>query len=231
MNWRWAAWFGGALLLGLIALFPLRFALGPIAERGFTARHVAGTIWDGRIGELMFRERRLGTFEVRVAPLPLMVGAGQVRFSRIGDPDGPLDGTLSYGSSNGVRDLTGRIAAAGLFGAMPIESVEPTDVTLLFREGRCIAASGQLRVTLAIPIPGDFARQLSGTLRCERERVRFRLANPSGVVSLEFYVTAKGRYRAWLRFVDIPPGLSAGLAMFGFNPSPEGLAMSVDGHW
>lgn len=231
MRWRWAAWFAGILLLGLIALFPLRFALGPIEDRGFTARQVAGTIWYGRIGELMIREKRLGTFEVRVAPLPLLVGSSQVRFSRMGDPDGPLEGVLSYGASNGVRDLTGRIAAAGLLGALPIESIESTDVTLLFRDGRCAAASGQLRVTLAIPIPGDFARQLSGTLRCERERVRVRLADPSGVVSLEFYVTAEGRYRAWLRLAGVPPALSAGLALFGFNPSPEGLAMSVDGRW
>ena len=231
MRWRWAAWFGGILLLALIALLPLRFALGPLAERGFTARQVAGTIWYGRIGELMLRERRLGTFEVRVAPLPLLVGSSQIRFSRMGDPDGPLDGILSYGASKGVRDLAGRIAAAGMFDGLPIESIEPDDVTLLFRDGRCAEASGQLRVTLAIPIPGDLARQLSGTLRCEGERARFRLADPSGIVSLEFYITAKGRYRAWLRVAGASPALSAGLATFGFNASPEGLAMSVDGRW
>lgn len=230
MRSRWAIWFGGILLLSLLALLPLRLALGPLAERGFTARQVAGTVWYGRIGELMFHNRRLGTFEVRISPLPLFIGSSRIRFSRMGDPDGPLHGMLAYGSLSGVRDLSGRIAAAGMFGAMPIDSLEPTNLTLLFRDGRCVTASGQLRATLAIPIQGDFARKLSGTLRCERERVRFRLADPSGVVSLEFYVTAERRYRAWLRLVGVPSA-SAQLAMLGFRPSPEGFAMSVDGRW
>lgn len=231
MSWRWTTWFVGIFALGLIALFPLRLALGPIADRGFTARQVAGTIWYGRIGELMHRGRRLGTFEVRVAPLPLLVGSSRIRFSRMDDPEGPLDGVAAFGDTAGIADASGRIPAGRILGDLPLASIELADVTLLFKGERCAEAKGQVRVLLALPMPGDFGRQLSGTLRCERERARFRLADPSGNVALEFYVNRDGRYRAWLRLAGHPGDAGPALALSGFRISPGGLTLSADGRW
>lgn len=231
MSYRWAAWVGGIFLIGLLGLLPLRIALQGIADKGFTARQAAGTIWYGRIGELMWNGRRLGTFEVTVDPWPLLVGNIRARFSRMGDPDGQLVGMLVSGGASGVRGLNGRIAVAGLIGGLPVEQFEAVDLTLVFDGRRCIEASGQARVYLAAPLAALGAAQLNGTLRCEGRRARFRLADPSGQASLEFYVQGDGRYRAWLRLVGTPPEIAADLALAGFRPSADGLAMSARGQW
>lgn len=231
MNRRWALWFAAILLIGLLALFPLRIAIAGVVEQGLTARQVAGTIWYGRIGELMFRGRRLGTFEVTVEPFPLLVGAVRARFNRMDDPNGQLEGVLLSGGASGVRGLDGRIAMAGMLGDIPVELFEATDLTLVMDDGRCVDASGQARVTLAIPVAGVGAAQLTGTLRCEGRRVRFRLADPSGQMSLEFYLQGDGRYRAWLRLAGAQPDVIADLALAGFRPSAEGLAISAQGQW
>lgn len=231
MNRRWALWFAGIFVVGLLALMPLRLAVAGIADQGFSARQVAGTIWYGRIGELMFRSRRLGTFEVAVEPVPLLVGTVRAHFNRMDDPDGQLEGLLLRGGSSGVRGLDGRIAIAGLLGDLPVELFEAVDLTLVMSGGRCVAASGQARVTLAAPLPGIGATQLRGTLRCEGQRVRFRLADPSGQAALEFYLQGDGRYRAWLRIAGAPPETLADLALAGFRPTAEGLTMSAQGQW
>ena len=99
MTRRWTIWFSALLLLSLLALLPLRIALGGLVDQGFTARQVAGTIWYGRVGELSLRARRLGTFEVRLDPGPLLLGAVELGFRRIDDPNGSLDGTLIAGDA------------------------------------------------------------------------------------------------------------------------------------
>lgn len=231
MNWRWATWFGGILLIGLLALFPLRIAIAGMADHGFTARQAAGTIWYGRIGELMLHHRRLGTFEVTVEPLPLLVGSQHIRLNRMDDPDGRLDGMLLFGRTVGVRDLNGKTGASGMFGDLPLETFEAQDIALAFRDGRCVEAEGLAKVLLSANLPGFNARQLSGTLRCEGERVRFRLADPQGAVSLEFYVRADGRYRAWLSVQGAAPQVAALLAGAGFRPGSGGMTLSSEGVW
>lgn len=231
MSRRWTAWLGGIFLIGLVALIPLRLSLAGIAEYGFTARQVAGTIWYGRIGELMWHGRRLGTFEVRVEPLPLLFGGLRARFDRMDDPSGQLTGLLLLGGSRGVRGLDGRVAGAGLLGDLPIEHFEARDFSLVFAGGRCAEAAGMARIQLAAPMAALGAGQLSGTLRCEGRRVRFRLSDPAGQASLEFYLQADGRFRAWLRLLGTPPELAADLARAGFQPSAGGLVLSAQGEW
>lgn len=221
--------FAGVLALGLLALVPLRIAVGRLADQGFTARQVAGTIWYGRIGELSFGIRRLGTFEVGVEPLALLTGAVKLKFNRIGDPQGLLDGSLVSGRNRGFRHTTGRIGVSGLFGALPVDAIELDDVTVLFKRQDCASASGRVTVLLAAPIPGVDGVALRGSLRCENKRVRFALSTPSGAGKLDFYVRSSGDYRAWFHVRGVEPGQAATLAAAGFTPSPEGLMMSVDG--
>lgn len=221
--------FAGVLALGLLALVPLRVAVGRLADQGFTARQVAGTIWYGRIGELNFGARRLGTFEVAAAPLPLLTGAVRLDFHRLGDPQGVLDGALVSGGTRGLRDTTGRLGMSGLFGALPVDAIELDDVTVLFREQECASASGRVTVLLSTSIPGVDGVALRGSLRCENKRVRFALATPSGKGKLDFYVRSSGDYRAWFTVGGAQPDQAAILTAAGFTPSPDGLMMSVDG--
>lgn len=221
--------FIGILALGLIALFPLRIAVDRLDNQGFTARQVAGTIWYGRIGELMFRGRRLGTFEAELDPLAMLTGAMKLNFQRLDDPQGVLQGALVSGVNRGLRDTTGRIGAAGLFGGLPVEAFELDDLTLLFSRRRCTRAAGQAKILLSMPLPGVDGVTLSGSPRCENDRVRFVLSTPTGAGKLDFYIRSSGDYRAWFHVRGANAEQLANLTAAGFTASPEGMMLSVDG--
>jgi general secretion pathway protein N len=229
MTRRLIIWFVGILALGLLALIPLRMGLGRFVEQGFTARQVAGTIWDGRIGELNFKSRRLGTFEVALDPLALLTGAVKLGFHRLDDPQGVLDGALVSGANRGFRDTTGRIGLAGLFGTLPLDAIEFDKVGVLFKGQNCSKAEGQVTVLMAAPLPGVDGVVLRGSPRCEHKRVRFALSTPSNAGKLEFYVRSSGDYRAWFHVRGAQPDQAANLRAVGFSPSQEGLMMSIDG--
>ena len=229
MSRRLLYWFGGILAIGLLALVPLRMALGGLEQQGFTARQVAGTIWEGRIGELNFRSRRLGTFAVAVEPLALLTGTVKLGFDRLDDPQGILKGTLISGGQRGFRETTGRVGIAGLFGALPLDAIAFDKVSVLFKGENCSKAAGQVTVFMAAPLPGVDGVVLRGSPRCENTRVRFVLSTPSNAGKLEFYVRSSGDYRAWFRVRGAPADQAANLTAAGFSPSQEGLMMSIDG--
>ena len=228
MSRRWTLWFATLLLLSLLALVPLRVAVGGLVDQGFTARQVAGTIWYGRIGELSRRARRLGTFEVRLDPGPLLIGAVHLGFRRMDDPNGALDGTLVAGSTSGVRATSGRLAIAGLAGQLPLDTLQIDGVTILFRGERCAEASGRVTMLVAAPLPGLGGAQFQGSPRCEGERVRFVLAGPAGA-EVEFFVRANGELRAWLRLPPTDPAAAAALSAAGFRESGQGWVLSAEG--
>lgn len=231
MSRRWALLVAAVFFIALLAFFPIRIAVAGIAEAGFTARQAAGTVWYGRIGELMLRGRRLGTFEVEVDPVALLGGATRMRFSRMDDPQGLLSGTLLSGGRDGVEGLDGRIGAAGLLGSIPLEALEAQSLDIVFDGQRCVRAGGRLKAIFAFPIPGLASTELAGAPQCEGSRVRFTLAAPSGRGGLEFYVSADGRYRAWLKIGTAQADATAALTASGFRPSGDGLIMSAEGRW
>lgn len=227
----WWAWAGGIFLLALLALFPLRVALAmsDLERVGFTARQVAGTIWYGRIGDLQLRAQPLGTFEVQLNPFALLVGRVSMQFNRMDDPQGVLAGRLVSGGRQGVEKVSGRIDVSQMFAPLPLQALEMQEVTLLFRNGVCVEGSGRIAPVIAAPIPGLAAGQLTGTLRCERERARITMASASGAERIEFYVNAAGGYRGWISIRNAPPDTAAALSLLGFRSGSEGLTLSVDG--
>jgi general secretion pathway protein N len=229
MSRRLIFWFAGILALGLLAMIPLRMALGRFVDQGFTARQVAGTVWYGRIGELNFKSRRLGTFEVRLDPVAMLTGAVKLGFKRLDDPHGILDGALVAGVNRGFRDMTGRVAIAGLLGSLPADAIEFEGASILFNGEDCTQASGRATLLLTAPLPGVDGVMLRGSPRCENERVRFVLSTPSGAGKLDFYVRSSGDYRAWFHVRGAPPDQVAVLAAAGFTASPEGMVVSADG--
>lgn len=228
MSRRWTLWGVGLLLLSLFALVPLRIAVGGLVDQGFTARQVAGTIWYGRIGELSLRARRLGTFEVRLDPGPLLIGAVNLGFNRMDDPNGSLDGTLVAGSASGIRSTSGRLAIAGLAGRLPLDTLQLDGVTILFRGGQCVEANGNVTMLVAAPLPGLSGAQFQGAPRCEGERVRVVLAGPVGA-EVEFFVRANGELRAWLRLPRTDPAAAAAFAAAGFTETAQGWMLSAEG--
>jgi len=232
MNRRWIALGVCIAILSVIGFFPLRLALGMSDMRsiGFTARQVEGSIWSGRIGELHMRSQSLGTVDVALDPFALLIGNISMRFSRLDNPDGPLEGRLVAGFTRDLIDASGRITVADMFAPLPIAALELDKVTIKFRDGQCDQASGQVRPIIAAPLPGvTFDAGLSGTVECDGERARVRMATPSGAERLEFYVRESGQYRGWMSVRNGQPDITGALSTFGFRPSPQGMTLTVDG--
>jgi len=101
MSRRWLIWSLGLMLIALVALFPLRIALGlsPVERMGFTARAVAGPVWSGGIGDLRLRDQALGSFAVGLDPFASLGGA-TLDFARLDGPEGPLSGAPVFPARN-----------------------------------------------------------------------------------------------------------------------------------
>ena len=230
MRRRWILWTSVIALIALLALFPLRTALGlsDFGRIGFTARQVAGTIWYGRIGDLQLRSQPLGTFEVQLDPLALMLGKISMAFNRLDHPDGVLNGRLIAGLTRGAENLNGRLQVGDMFAPLPVRALDFKNVAVRFQDGRCVEGKGEVTPVIAAPVPGfDFAA-LTGTIACDGERARVRMA-PAGAQSIEFFVHSSGSYRGWITVRDVPPPISADLSLAGFKPTPEGMTLFVDG--
>lgn len=229
---RWIVWLLGIAALAALGLFPLRtaIAMSDLKRIGFSARQVAGTIWYGRIGELHLKSQPFGTFEVRLNPLPLLIGNISMDFDRLDSPDGPLRGQLVAGFQRGLVGASGRVAVGDMFAPLPLEALELQDFTVLFRNGRCVTASGTVTPVISVPVTGlDLDTGLKGNVECDGERSRVVMTSPSGRERVEFYIQASGDYRGWMSIRNPPPAIAAGLILFGFRPAPEGLSLSVNG--
>jgi general secretion pathway protein N len=232
MSRPWILLTTGLGALAILVLFPLRLALGMSDMRsiGFTARQVEGSIWSGRIGELHMRSQSLGTVDVALDPFALLIGNISMGFDRLDNPDGPLEGRIVAGFTRGLVDTSGRIAVADMFAPLPIAALELDRVTIKFRNGQCDQASGQVRPIIAAPVPGmALDAGLAGTVECDGERARVRMASPSGAERLEFYVRESGEYRGWMSVRNGQPDVTGVLSTFGFRPSPQGMTLTVDG--
>ena len=230
MRRRWIIWAAVIGLIALLALFPLRTALGlsDFGRIGFTARQVAGTIWYGRIGDLQLRSQPLGTFEVQLDPLALMLGKISMKFNRLEDPNGVLNGRLIAGLSRGVEDVNGRLQVGDMFAPLPLRALDFRNLTVRFRNGQCVEARGEVTPVIFAPVPGfDFAG-LTGKIECDGERARVRMA-PGAGQSIEFYVHSSGSYRGWITVRNLAPPLAGALRLIGFKPTSEGMTLSVDG--
>lgn len=232
MTWRWTVWTTSIMALALLLLTPLRFVLPTkdFERLGLSARQVGGTIWHGRIGDLMLGRQLLGTFDVRLDPAALLLGRIAMPFERLGSEQGPLTGVLRTGGSvQGVEYLTGTFPTGSFFGAAPIDTLELKDTTILFRNARCEQADGQIRVNMALRVgPIDLSRSFSGTVACEGQRVRARLTSPGNREQIEFFVNSSGRVRGWVTIPVAVPGLEAILATYGFQTGSNGLVLPFE---
>jgi general secretion pathway protein N len=232
LNWRWAVWTIGIAFIALLLTLPLRVVLSAadLQQLGLSARQVGGTIWQGRIGELMLGRQLLGTFDVRLDPGALLLGRIAMPFERLDQVQGPLTGVLRAGGSTaGVQRLNGAVAAGNLLGGAPIDSLSFTDTTILFEGSRCVEAGGRLAANLAVRFgPVALDRGFAGTVSCEGDRVRARLVSGAGTEQVDFFVNSSGRVRGWITIRSPLPGLDPLLSTYGFRSSPEGLTLPFE---
>nr|WP_281376579.1 type II secretion system protein N [Sphingomicrobium lutaoense] len=195
-----------------------------------TARQVAGTVWSGRVGEMMAGPERLGTFDVALNPLTLPLGRFEVAIERLDDPEGPLTGVLALGgASEGVKDLNGRMTLSRLLSPLPSGAMRFEDVRMLFKGGRCREAAGSVQLQASLGIAG-LSRDMSGPVSCREDgRGMAELKGPRGAERLTIIVDAEGGYEADLAIEGAPPILRDALSRAGFAEEGTSVVLRQSG--
>lgn len=220
-------------LVALIALFPLRLALGIMgADRwGVAARAVGGNIWWGGLSQFYAGEVPLGTVDAGLSPIQLLVGRARVDVSRKkGLPD-DLSGAFSIGwGRRGIDDVTGALPLGRAAAPLPIGSVAMEDVSVRFSGESCAHAEGRVRVMVPGELAGlNLSQGLSGEARCDGEALVLPLVSQSGMEKLEIHLMPSGRWKADMSVTSTDPTLQQKLGAVGFAPTNNGYAMTVEG--
>lgn len=222
-----------AFLLALIGSFPLRAAcsLFGLDGMGVAARSLRGPVWWGGAEDLQVGDFRIGTVDVMLSPLPLLVGRARLDISREKGLPTDIKGAISAGiASRGVDDLTGTVPAGRTFAPLPVTALALQDVSIAFAGERCVSAEGRVQAILSGGIAGlNLANGLSGEVRCEGEGLALTLVSQSGVERIDLNVSGAGRYSASMTVGAGDPGNAAALAAAGFQTVADKRVLRVQG--
>ena len=166
--------------LAALLLLPLRLV---IAGSGLVAREASGSVWSGSLKEARIGPAVLGDLDARVAPLPLLTGRMRIDLARPSAAPDRLSGALVLSRNRrAIESATGVVPIEASLGALPVTSLDLTDVTVRFRDGACDRAEGVVRANLSSGAAGsNLPASLSGALRCD-----------SGAALLPFVVGGTG---------------------------------------
>lgn len=195
LRWWRELFFLGTLLFSLVALLPLRFALGWLgfADKGLAAREATGSVWLGALAEARFGNAPLGDVATRLRVLPLLVGRARLDLEQA--DDGLRGGVTVSRHGFGIDDASGRIEAPAL-ADLPPPTLDLADLSVRFADGLCVHAEGLVKARFAgelgsVPLNAGF----SGEARCDGQALLLPLVGQSGSDRLEVRLFADGRYR------------------------------------
>lgn len=231
-RWAWrAALVAAGLLAGLILFLPLRVALSALAldQAGLSARAVSGTMWNGRIEDMRLGRLSVGTVDAGLAPLPLLLGRARLAMAPAEDRPGPSGALVVSRHLVGV-DVNGSVSAGGLFGALPVGSVELDAVRVRFVDGVCVEASGRVRARLvgAGALLG-LVQGFEGPLRCAGRALATTLSSQSGQARLVLRIEGNARYRADVIVAEPDAAVAPLLRGAGFVAVPGGFRLRASG--
>ena len=224
-----------AVVFAAILFLPLRLVSGMIGfdDLGVTARHASGTIWSGRMEQVRGGGFDLGTLDVGLKPLPLLLGRASLDFERTEGSGGePLSGSASIGPGRRAIDgLTGAVVG-GDFSGIPVERIAFEQASVVFADGQCREASGRVTVTIGFSVAGLQLRNgMTGALACEGSDLKAELVGQSGLERLILTSDADGNYVARLLVQSTDPVLGAALSSAGFGPTAEGFVRTMRGRF
>jgi general secretion pathway protein N len=223
-----------ALLVGLLLFLPLRIALGlaGLERLGISAQEVRGTVWSGRIGQLMLGEMPIGTVRAGLSPVSLLVGRARFDIARSkGLPD-DIQGAVTVGFGRiGVDDVTGAVPLGRTFAPLPVASLMFEDVSGYFNGDRCGHAEGRVRARMAGQFPGlNLSQGLSGVAACDGDALLLPLVSQSGLEKINLRIWRTGRYVAEMRVETADPALAAALGQGGFASAGNAQLLKIEGN-
>ncbi|KFG89616.1 Type II secretion system protein N [Sphingobium herbicidovorans NBRC 16415] len=220
-------------LFGLIAFMPMRIALGltGLERVGVSARDVRGSLWSGRIDQLMLGTIPVGAVRAGLSPISLLMGRARIDIWRRRGAADDLSGALTVGFNRiGIDDVTGAVPLGRSFAPLPIGSLVMEDVTAYFSGDRCGHAEGRVRAQLAGQFPGlNLSQGLSGTASCDGDALLLPLVSQSGLEKISLRIWRSGRYVAEMRVETADAGLGAALAKAGFSDAGGAQLLKVEG--
>lgn len=232
---RPAALFGAMLVVMLIALLPMRAALGWIGagDDGLVARSASGSVWAGRLTDVRFAGLPLGDMDARVSPFALLVGHARIAVDGR-DALRPLHGAASL-SRHGVAvdSMTAHLQTGSLFAPVPVSAIDLDTVGVRFRDGQCESADGRVTATIAnggiagITLPAT----LSGSARCDGGSLLVPLVSQAGTEGITLRIAGTGSYHAELSLRPGDPTAALRLAAAGFAQQGGAYRLSVEGRF
>ena len=229
-----AAIFGAMFVVALIALLPLRLAMGwfDLGDTGLTAREVSGSIWSGSLREASFGGVALGDLHAGLSPFPLLVGRARIDLAGRGlGTARPFRGAISVSRhSFGVDDMSATLPAGTVFAPVPVSALDLDDVSIRFQDGNCEKAQGRVRATLSGDLAGiNLGQGMSGSARCDAGALLLPLVSQAGTESIALRLWGTGRFRAELSVQPSDPAEIQKLVLGGFQASARGYTLAIEG--
>lgn len=221
------------LFVGLLLFFPMRVALGlaGLERLGIAAREVRGTVWSGRIDQLMLGNMPLGSVRAGLSPISLLMGRARFDIVRTRSVADDVTGALTVGFGRlGVDDVTGAVPLGRSFAPLPVGSLTLEDVSAYYSGDRCGHAEGRVRARMAGQFPGlNLSQGLSGAIACDGDALLLPLVSQSGLEKINLRIWRSGRYVAEMRVETADPTLTGALAQAGFAGIDNAQVLKVEG--
>ncbi|HKY80523.1 MAG TPA: type II secretion system protein N [Sphingobium sp.] len=218
---------------GFILFMPMRIALGlaGLERVGVAARDVRGSIWGGRIDQLMLGTMSLGSVRAALSPVSLLMGRVRVDMERSEGAADDVSGAMTIGLGRfGIDDVTGAVPLGRAFAPLPVASFVMDDVTAYFSGDRCGHAEGRVRAQLAGQFPGlNLSQGLSGMATCDGDALLLPLVSQSGLEKVNLRLWRSGRYVAEMRVETADAALADALAKSGFATAGGARVLRVEG--
>jgi general secretion pathway protein N len=231
MKRRFAIASVAALAVAVIIFMPLRTI---VAGDGVTARKVDGIIWDGSIRDLRLGKLPVGDVNARLLFVPLFMGRAEILLSRGNAQFVPgISGSVSRGLNGvSVNNLSATLPVGTLFAPFPAENIQFEGVSARFAAGRCIEASGQVRLTLSDTMPGlNLKNGMLGQPRCDGAQLLLPLVSQSAMERADIRLSADGSYTVTVMLNGDRGDQAAALNLAGFRSVAGGYRLVQKGRF
>jgi general secretion pathway protein N len=231
MKRRFAIASVAALAVAVIIFMPLRTI---VAGDGVTARKVDGIIWDGSIRDLRLGKLPVGDVNARLLFVPLFMGRAEILLSRGNAQFVPgISGSVSRGLNGvSVNNLSATLPVGTLFAPFPTENIQFEGVSARFAAGRCMEASGQVRLTLSDTMPGlNLQNGMLGQPRCDGAQLLLPLVSQSAMERADIRLSADGSYTVTAMLNGDRGDQAAALNLAGFRSVAGGYRLVQKGRF